>query len=107
MKNETYVCEDALGNDCCCADRKADGDHVVGLSSLVEVCGQGPSGGVSVVRLHGGTAPRCVTVPIGQDVCVACNDGNHDDVADKSTEDGAPALCQEHDTRGNLDCAVC
>ena len=107
MKNETYVCEDALGNDCCRTDRKADGDHVVRLSGLVEVCSKGPSGGVGVVRLHGGTAPRCVAISISEDVCVACNDGHHDDVADKSAEDGAPALCQEHDTRRNLDCIVC
>ena len=56
-KTETYVCEDALGNDCCSTDREADRNHVVGLSSLVEVCSEGPGGGVGVVRLHGGTAP--------------------------------------------------
>lgn len=57
MKTETYVCENALGDDGCRTDRQANGDHVVGLSSLVEVCGESPSGGVGVVRLHGGTAP--------------------------------------------------
>lgn len=105
-KLETYVSEDALRNNCSRADCEADGDHVVGLSCLIKIAGECPSSRIGVVRLHGCAAPRCVAVAFGQDIGVACDDGHHDDVADETAEDGTPALCQEHDTRGDLDCKI-
>jgi hypothetical protein len=98
------MCEDAMRNYRCRTDCEADGDHEVILSSLVKISGESPSSCVGVVRLHGCTAPRCVAVAFGQYIGVRCNDRHHHDVADESTEDSAPTLREEHDTRRNLDC---
>jgi hypothetical protein len=103
LRGKTYVCEDAVNDDQGGTNGNTDGDHEVGLSGLVKIAGHGPSGRVGVVRLHGCTAPGSVAVGVGQDVGVASDDGNHDDVADEATEDGTPALGQEHDTRGDFE----
>jgi hypothetical protein len=106
VSTETYDCEDFVSDDCCHSDREADRNHVVLLPSLVEVRSKSPSSRVGVVRLHGCTTPRGVTVTCGQQLFVRSDDGYHNNVADEATEDSTPALCQEHDARGNLDYTV-
>ena len=100
------MCEDAVGNDQGGTNGDTDGDHEVGLTYLIQIAGHCPTGRVGVVRLHGCATPGSVAVAVGQDVGVLSDDRHHDDVGNKAAEDGTPALCQEHNTRRDLDCKI-
>ena len=83
-------------------DGNADGYHLVSGAGLIEVFGQRPGGGVSVVGLNGGTTPGRVSVGICEEVAIAADDGDHDGVVDKTTQDGPVDLSSEHDTGWDL-----
>lgn len=75
---------------------QANGDQLVDGASLVKVAGEGPGGGVGVVRLDGGTGPGGAAIARDQKLAVAGDNSNHDTVRDEATKDGTIDLGQEH-----------
>lgn len=86
------------------AQNQAQRHDGVGAAGSVQVLCQGPGGGVGVVALDGGAAPRVVAVAVYQEVAVGLDDGAHDAVVDEAAEDGAVYLGEKHVSGWDFDC---
>ncbi len=85
------------------ADQQPKGHQLVVGANLVDVFRHSPGRRVGVIRLDGGTAPGRAAVAISKELAISIDDGNHDTIVDKSSQDGTVNLGKEHDARGDFD----
>ena len=100
----THMHKDTVDGDDAKADAQSYWYQMIFGATFVEILGQRPRGRISIVRLYGSTAPRCVAITVHKELAIVVHNGDHDGVIDKTSQDSTIDLSKEHGTGRNFDC---
>jgi hypothetical protein len=100
----THIYNDTVDGDGIGANCEPDGHNLVRGASFVEVFSQRPRSCVSVVRLHGRTAPGRIAIATNEEFAIAIHNRDHDGIIDESAQYSTIDLSKKHDTGRDLDC---
>lgn len=103
-KSCTYIKYNTVDDNETGTNNQSQRHYCIPIASFVEVIGQCPRSGVSVVRLNSCPAPGRVAITIYQKIAIAIHNGDHDDVVDESSEYSTIDLSQEHGAGRYFDC---